>query len=134
MFGWRGALADPRRDAVLIQGSQSCDPEFPQALCSNFLSNALASCGAFQGATIVCDGGMVDGFLLNNQECWVNGDIHRLNYHSVGEFLEWIESIINESTTSTTVPITTTTDAGMTSSVSVVLIISAALINVSKLL
>lgn len=82
---------------------------------------------------MVCDDGRVDGFLLNNQECLVNGDIHRLNYHSVGEFLEWIETIINEITTSTTVPITTPTDAGMTASVSVALIISAALINLSNL-
>lgn len=39
------------------------------------------------------DGLSVSGFLLNNRVCGSNGAFSALDYHSVGEFRDWIEQV-----------------------------------------
>jgi hypothetical protein len=46
------------------------------------------------GSSVICgDGLSVSGILLNNQACGENDGLNVLDYHSVGQFREWIEEV-----------------------------------------
>lgn len=95
IFGWGGKTDNPQRDAINVYNSQFCDPSNPQAFCSVFDFNST-TCSASLGAPLVIhdlESTSIDGFLINEGSCSTNGSNFVLNYHSVGDFEEWIKKV-----------------------------------------
>jgi hypothetical protein len=94
LVGWGNTQEASQHDVVAVYSPQFCNANLPQAFCSIIDSSSQSSCTALQGAPIVCgDSAFVSGFLLNNRECGAAGHLATLEYHSVGEFREWIEEV-----------------------------------------
>jgi hypothetical protein len=93
LFGWGVSLGEaPKETAVAVYDSTFCDSNFPQVFCSTFLSRSEEACNAREGAPITCgDEKRIDGFLLTDEVCTINGVQFVLNYHSVREFIDWIK-------------------------------------------
>lgn len=85
-------LNSRRREVVGVYSPQNCHENNTQVFCSFFDSASNEICSVPQGSPLICgDENAVSGFILNN--C---GDIKGLNgldYHSVGDFREWIEQV-----------------------------------------
>lgn len=94
LFGWGGALLDPRRDEVMVNNPESCDPNYPQNFCTIFDSTLNPTCDAILGSPVTCGNDMaVAGFLTNDEGCNTNAGRTTLNYHSVDHFRDWIEGV-----------------------------------------
>lgn len=95
LFGWGGELLDPRRDAVIVNNSSACDPNFPQNFCTFLDTISHSTCSAWQGSPLTCgNDGIVAGFLTNDGGCSTNFDGRAvLNYHSIDDFRDWILGI-----------------------------------------
>lgn len=107
LFGWGpSSIGFTRSDPVTVFGPQYCNSSLPQALCSNHPTVFHYSCDAMTGSPVTCGNEtIIDGFLINNASCSTNEDGRvSLNYHSVGQFLEWI---LDHTFTTTTTPTTT---------------------------
>lgn len=90
LFGWGGALIDPRKDPVTVLSS--CDPNLPDIFCSLFDSVDDEICTAQLGSPVMCRN-VFAGFLINDGACTTVDDQVFLNYQSVGEFGEWIQKV-----------------------------------------
>lgn len=94
LYGWGTALTTPRRDSVIVKDPSACDPNFTQIFCTIFDSATDASCSAYEGSPVVCKEGSVDGILINDRACEISGNRYMLQYHSVSEFREFIDSVV----------------------------------------
>lgn len=108
LFGWGpSSIGFTRGDAVTVFGSQYCNSSLPQAYCSNHPTIFHYSCNAMTGSPVTCGNeAIVDGFLINNASCSSNEDGRvSLNFHSVGQFSEWILDPTREPSTAVTAKI-----------------------------
>jgi hypothetical protein len=96
LYGWGGALDAPRADQVMVYEPGFCNQNLPQAYCSTFSAMDHATCQAYEGSPVVCNPGSIDGILLSDRSstprCVGEGERFILNYHSVAEYREWIET------------------------------------------
>jgi hypothetical protein len=82
------------RQVVAVYRPQLCHANLSQVFCSVIDVGSRDVCSAMLGSPVICgDGSSVSGILLNNQACTDTGDLNVLDYHSVGEFREWIEEV-----------------------------------------
>lgn len=91
IYGWGGETANPRRELVTVLSPQLCDSRFPQAYCSVFVSSSITTCSSKLGSPLSKDDSKIDGFLINEGSCSVNGTRYIMNYHSVEDYSDWIK-------------------------------------------
>lgn len=77
---------------MTILDSQFCDPEFPEIFCSKFDDLSHETCNAMHASPIIC-GNLISGFLINDGNCSTENNETTLEYHSVGDFDEWIRQV-----------------------------------------
>lgn len=95
LFGWGGELLNPRRDAVMVNSSIDCDPNYPQNFCTTFDSVSHATCTALRGSPLTCGSDTIAaGFVTNDEGCSTNAGRAVLNYHSIRDFRDWIEGVV----------------------------------------
>jgi hypothetical protein len=118
LFGSGNAQLEVEIGAVLVFPPRYCEANFPQVFCSEGILG-VRECSASLGSPVTSlDSKVVIGFLIT-EGCRVSNNRLVLNYHSVGDFRDWLDNV---------------SGAKMTAEVSFVLILSAVLMNVKNLL
>ena len=85
---------ESRRDIVAVYRPQYCYNNLPQVFCSVIDSGSIETCTAMQGSPVVCgDRSAVAGFVLTDRACSSLGVLNSLDFHSVGDFREWIQNV-----------------------------------------
>lgn len=96
MLYWGPTTSD--KGEVILYNPKTCDSDWPKVFCSVVVAATDEKCSKYQGAAIVCGdttSKSVDGILLNNGGCEQNGapPSFKLNYHSIGEYSDWIKKV-----------------------------------------
>lgn len=92
IYGWGGETAIPRRELVTVLSPQLCHSNFPQVYCTIFNASSNGStCSSKLGSPLSKDDLNIDGFLINEGFCSVNGTPYIMNYHSLEDYSDWIE-------------------------------------------
>lgn len=88
-------MQNPRYENVDIFTPAACNPNIPNAFCSNFGLSTPEQCNAILGSPVVCGNEQtVSGFVIgSNGTCLSSASFNKLNYHSVGDFRQWIEQV-----------------------------------------
>lgn len=99
LYGFGGIEALPERKVVLVLSSEFCDQSASQFFCSQF-EFSTEECEAETGSPIICGTGTLDGILIRetitSKICAGFNIFYVLNYHSIGDFREWIDTIVEQ--------------------------------------
>lgn len=96
LFGWgENGVEIPRYESLRIYGPRFCNATLPRAFCTRFDLSFPDTCYAILGSPLVCGGeDNVSGFLVgSNRDCIRHEGLVELNFHSVGDFDEWIKKV-----------------------------------------
>lgn len=88
-------LSDYNRDVVIIRDPTMCYPITSQVYCSDIEIAFNDLCKIPSGSPVICgNDSVISGFVLNRGSCSIKG----LDYHSVGDFQDWINEVLNSGT------------------------------------
>jgi hypothetical protein len=94
VVGWGNFREISPHRVVAVFGSSFCNPNLPQLFCSTIDSGSEVTCSAMQGSPVICGYGTeVAGIVISPGTCTGEIGNRRLDYHSVGEFKEWIQEV-----------------------------------------
>jgi hypothetical protein len=119
LFGRGNAQTEAEIGAVQIFPPRYCEANFPQVFCSEVATQGVRECSASLGSPVTSTNSLLMFGFLISEGCRISGDRLVLNYHSVGDFREWLDKVSGAKTTA---------------EISFVLILSAVWINVKNLL
>jgi hypothetical protein len=96
LVDWEGVVEEnPKHHVIAVDKPQSCFSNSPQVFCSTFEDEAFEICRAREASPVVCrNNSVISGFLLSqDRKCAILDGRLSIEYHSVGDFLEWIEQV-----------------------------------------
>lgn len=62
--------------------------------CSVFDSASAQACSASHGSPVICNDFGIQGIVLNDGTCERSGDQFKLKYHSMTNYVQWIDQVI----------------------------------------
>jgi hypothetical protein len=94
MVGWGDGKVSSKQTVIAVNEPKLCDATKPQVYCSTFDRYTNENCKAIEGSPVIgSNDSFVSGVLMSSGTCeWTNGR-YLLEYHSVGEFEEWIKEV-----------------------------------------
>jgi hypothetical protein len=94
VVGWGNRIGVSPHEVVAVNQPQVCNSNFPQVFCSIIDIGSQQICTALQGSPVICgNNSEVSGIVISFGTCGEVRNQRSLDYHSVGEFREWIEEV-----------------------------------------